>query len=469
MGRAGHRRWPRQGARGWGSVPGLLVLAVSGCGLPAGEGAAPADPCRIGRGAGEAGLLPVIGVVDPVDGALAPLARSDGEGLLFATLHPPLVQLDCEGRLRPAVAAAWEVESARDGEVVWHLAIPGARERGDLVARSLARDAPSEGGVRPIGVERTPSGVRVRLRGRGVQSDGPRVLAEPGLVPVAATGDGWGSDLSGLRLVPVAAPGPGRTLELVREDGDRAVALAAIRVVPGGDPRDLVDQGADLVLTRDPLAVAWAAARDGVRVLPLPADRVYRMALPGAGLRELPEGLPAGLVRDVVPLGGIPGSELEAEGGAGGCPPLPSSPRPPRRPPDLQPRVVHPLGDAVARALAERVAALAAPGGDAPLAGLLRGVSESVPLLEVVGLDPAGFARALREGRDVAYVFHEPLHPAALCSAGATRARRIPWLESGSVLALVESGPRALVRPGAPVLEVDGTGAVRMLFPPGDR
>lgn len=456
MSTAGRRGGVSAPGRGWCVVPGALVLVMAGCALPGGRGPAPGDPCRVSGTPEVPGLIPVIGVVDPVDFARAPHARSDGEGLLFATIHPPLVRLDCTGRLHPAVASSWEPVPG-DGEPAWRLAVSGEGAQDDGVARALARS----GGVE--GVERTASGIVLRFGGDGGEADGARVLAQSDLVPVVPTEDGWGSRLSGLRLTPVAGPGPGRTLHLVDDSGEGERTLAVVRVVPGGDPRDLLDRGAHLVLTRDPLAVAWAGAREGLQVVPLPPDRVYRLAIPGETPDVLPAGLSAGLVRDVFPLGEVPRGE-------GGRDAREACPAPRHGPPDPgarrspSPRVVFPLGDPVARGLAERVAALAGPGEGAPLAGLRRGLSGSGALLEVVGLESTAFGAALRAGGDAAYVVPEPLHPAAPCVAQVARLRRIPWLGSGSLLALLESGPRALVRPGAPPLEVDGTGAVRMIL-----
>lgn len=470
---AGKRGTVRLSRRDRVLAPGPLLLLISACGLPGGEGPSPGDPCRVSWGEGGGVALPVIGVVDPVDFGRAPDPRSDGEGLLFATVHPPMVRLDCMGRLYPGVAAGWVEEAGGDGEVGWRLRIPGGGERVDAVAGALTRGTVQDPGLTLAGVERVPSGVVVRLRGQGVREDGPRVLAERGLTPVVATDDGWGSRLSGLRLEPQQGPGPGRTLHLRGDAGDGELPLAAVRVVPGADPRDLLDQGVDLVLTRDPLAVAWAEAREGFRVLPLPPDRSYRMALPAGGLRELPDGLSAGLVRDVVPLGQVPspagGAGVGAAGtgaaGGGSCPASPGVAPSGDGRRELRPRVVHPAGDPVARALSQRVAALAGPDSGAPLSPLRVGMAGRVALMEVVGLDPGRFQAALQEGGDVAYVFPEPLNPAAPCGAAGSRARRIPWLAKGSLVSLLDTGPLALVRPGAPPLEVDGTGSVRLVFP----
>lgn len=459
---AGARGMLRDSHRGWSALSGALLLLLSGCGLPRGETPSPESPCRILPEWVDDDVEPVIGVVDPVDLSLAPHPRSDGEGLLFATIHPPLVRLDCMGQLQPELAAGWEQGEASNGGVSWRLAIPGARERGDAVARGLALGAGPGGGMELAAVERTPSGVVVRLRGEGVEEDGARILGERGLTPVAGAESGWGSRLSGLRLLPVTAAGPGATLHLVADSREGEERLAVVRVVPGGDPRDLLDEGVHLVLTRDPVAVEWARSREGIQAVALPPDRSYRLALPGSGLRSLPAGLSAGLVRDVVPLGRVPSALGPAA--PEGCPA--GGMEPPSSVPTgaLRPRVVHPRGDAVARALAERVAALAGPGGASPLAGIRGEGSGPSPLLEVVGLDPAPFQAALREGRDVAFLFHGPVEPAAPCTRAASRAREIPWLDQGRLLPLVEVGPHALLRRGAPALEVDGTGVVRMLF-----
>ena len=121
----------------------------------------------------------------------------------------------------------------------------------------------------------------------------------------------------------------------------------------------------------------------------------------------------------------------------------------------------------MARALAQRVVALAGPGGDAPLSWLRREVPGGT--LRVVGLEPGVFASALLEGADLAYVLGEPLHPGLPCLAAAGLRTRAPWLDGAALLPLVETGVVALARAGAPTLVMDGTGAVRMRFPGGGR
>jgi hypothetical protein len=471
----------------------LLAAALQGCTLRSpGEAVPPGGDCVLdpGEGAWRGGPgVPVVGVTDPVDPAYAPVGRSDGESLLFATLHPPLLRLDCSGRLGSGLVREW---TSSDSGRSWLLfleprgmGVAEARRRGTAVAARLRAPEAWGGGEMPRSVEFRPPGQVVVTFARP-PVDGAGLFALPGLAPVPVsesagvrTSGGpppdslprWVPGFSGLALErePVLPPERGGVLRLHRVDGGSMVAR--IRVVPGGDPRDLVDEGAALVLTRDPVAVEWGRGREDIRVVPLPSDRLHLLAVPTGVVASLPTGFREALARDVVPgsspgdpRGWLPGATCPGAGGAG--PPSvtatgaagSSSPG----------RVVFMADDPVARLLAERVAALAGPGGDPALRPLGDPGGDRRPgaagPLQVAALSPGAFEAALRAGGETAYILALPLSAAAPCRAREELGARAPWLgREGALLALVETGATALARDGAPLLELDGLGRVRLL------
>lgn len=420
------------------------------------------------------GGAPEVGLAGEVDFRRAPVPEGDTEALLFATLHPPLIRLDCRGRLAPGVVDRWD---SADGGRSWVLRVAGgatddagASARVAAVVGRLADPAAWPVGTAPAAVElRPPAEIRVTFR--DPLPDGAATFAVPALSPVPQGPIGPGTPLAAgfdghslERDATAAAPG-GATL-LLRDHGGQA--RVRIRVEPRGDPRALLDRGALLVLTRDPGAIAWAHARGGdVQVQTLPPDRLHLLALPGGDALPLSSGVTERLASDVVPGGGrvsapwVLGGGCPEGGAADGPGPGASRAAPAA---GTTGRVVHLAGDEVARALAERVVALAGPGGDAQLRALSEGAGGA---LQAVGLSAAEYSVAVREGRDAAYLILLPRSPAAPCQARADLVRRVPWLTAGGLHPLAETGQTALLRPGAPSLEVDGSGAVRLL--PGGR
>ena len=103
-------------------------------------------------------------------------------------------------------------------------------------------------------------------------------------------------------------------------------------------------------------------------------------------------------------------------------------------------RVVYARDDEVARQLAERIIALAPRSA-----------------LTAVGLDPPQFARARHNGEDRAYIVAVPLRPLSPCREAAD------LTSQGSVVPLIDTRARAIVRRGSPPLTVDWDGTVRVV------
>lgn len=128
-------------------------------------------------------------------------------------------------------------------------------------------------------------------------------------------------------------------------------APIAFSWLPTADARDVLERGADAVLTDQPQALEYAAARGAFTSIALPWSRAYVLLVPLGGQMSVAA---AGSWRDAVrgesraPVGPFWWTEAQCGGapanGAG-------SPK----------RVMYPEGDARARGLAERLVARGAP------------------------------------------------------------------------------------------------------------
>ena len=203
---------------------------------------------------------------------------------------------------------------------------------------------------------------------------------------------------------------------------------------PQVDPRDLLDTGADVVVTRDFRAAEYARARGGWRVTELPWDRTYVLLLHVAapidtvGLRDR-----EALSRDLIGGAGRPAAapfDWRAEPACLSMRSLQSA----------QPAgyVVHEPGDATARALAERIVALA-------------------PGLRAATLAPDALRAQLGTMMSHAAITWYPRWPAASCAGRPRVSETTPWVP------LVDTRLFVMVRPGVPPFAFDADGGIRFL------
>jgi hypothetical protein len=214
----------------------------------------------------------------------------------------------------------------------------------------------------------------------------------------------------------------------------------------GTDLRDLLDRGIpgrpgvrpDVMVTRDPDVLAYAARDSSYFSVALPWDRTYVLAVPGADSSALPPAPQArnALARDAVsadaraaipPFWWMTDSTCTVT-----LPAVASAAR----------VVAYPAGDAIARQLAERIAALAS-SRTAPR-WLPQPLTGQLPRpVRVSGVPRDSLVGALSSGRAVAAVFDYPtVRPAACRDAMAV-------ITSGALLFLVDSRAHALVRRGS--------------------
>ena len=222
------------------------------------------------------------------------------------------------------------------------------------------------------------------------------------------------------------------TITLTPLDPTRSPRLT-IREATDATARDLIDAGADLLLTEAPTIAAYAASRPDAMIVRLGWHRTWLIAtrVPGGLGLDSTSTLRADLARDVVPADARPAAGTAWWLGAGctsATAPTVSSP-----PPTTSSRIVYQRNEPVARALAERLVALV--GGGA--------IAASLP--------PNAFVSALRSGTELAYVFPVEARPAIPCEAAAQLGVTVPWLESlpghrEALTALIDTRLLAVVR-----------------------
>jgi hypothetical protein len=376
-----------------------------------------------------------VAVSGPIDPSHAPRPSNESERLLFRQLYETLVRVECNGRVGPGLAAAWQLdvdghtwivtlrENARfsDGTPVTAADVRASWTRediGDELRPNVSRLVKS---ITPVG-ERA---LAIALRTQRV--DVPMALAHPDLAIAKSVADSrWplGTRSSRIALeghTPVA--GAATVITVARDN------LPAIRfLVAPGDPRDLLDQGADLLLTRDPAALNYAATLPQFQSVPLAWQRTHVLLTPGRSrsAASLSETARQTLADDAL--------RGEARGARGpfwwqmlsDCEiPLP----PPRAQSSPTPRIVYDANDVAARDLAERFVGLGT-------------------YQRATGLTGAALAREQRRGTDAGYVMSVDSRSVDPCRDLQALIDGAPWLDPETIVPLIETRLQAIVRRG---------------------
>jgi hypothetical protein len=365
-----------------------------------------------------------------VDLSHAPVPTNDSERLVFRQLYRNLVRIDCQGVVHPELAESWAYDKAsRSWRFVLRDTAGSTGDGSRLVAGQVL--AAWRGHPRLLGAMGIDSVVATDARTLiiGVRD----TTGEPKLFAQAALSVGLGPGLS--------LASNGRFLK----PAGRGPAVLDFISVPG-DLRDVLDSGADLLVTRDVGLAEYAAGHRDLQTFPLPWSRTYVLVQPAAA-DSLPgvadaDQLRTSLARDAVKADArpAPGSWSPPACGRSGTPAQSTRPLP---------RVVYLAGDPVARGLAERIVGLS--GSDSDL--------RAVPLAD------SALAASLRSGRERGYILALSPNPQDFCSFG------LPIPADASVYSLIETRARAIMRRGSPELTSDWDGTLRLAEPlePTDR
>jgi len=387
---------PRSGSA-WRDAPhdpGPLSLppaAAVPCGQPAS-----------GRADGGVLRLSLPGAVDPL---AAPLPTSEAERHVFASLYETLVRVDCDGQVAPGLARRWR---AYDGGRVWLLELrpgarfwdgtpvtPGAVAAAWRRARTLcySRGEPDPFLLFSPAALESPAPGELLIRLRTASDELPLHLTHPALAVAGEPGAGGWPAGSG----PCRPSGPvvGGSLTLLpAENHPQPPRWERLEVRLGDprDPREFLDTGGHVLVTRDRDVRDYYEARRGARVVSLPWNRWYYLVAsptgPGVDQRERRRWTSGWdrleLAREVATDTAEPAEFFAYPPPLRACaaipPEVPIWPRAEldpdaargQRDADL---VLWPAGDAEAGRLADRLAAVAArplrPGPDLPGRGPL--------------------------------------------------------------------------------------------------
>jgi hypothetical protein len=373
-----------------------------------------------------------VGLTEPVNAANAPTPSNDSERLLFRQVYETLVAIDCNGRAVPGLAVSWRLDA--DGRA-WVVTLrEGARfsdgvpvSSADVRAAWRRDDASSELHWRVNRLieslvvldDRT---LAITLRRR--YADAPLALAHTDLAVARYVADSrWPLGTRASRIVSNNdAPAAAHSVITLERDG-----LSPVRfIVAPGDPRDLLDDVVDLLLTRDPAALDYAATLSRFQSVPMPWQRTFVLLTPRGRVSPLSDEARQALAED-----GVRG---EARGAAGPfwwqmLPDCQIAQPPPRGHATLTRRIVYDAGDSAARDLAER------------LVGLGR-------YQRAIGLTGDALARARRMGNDAGYVVAVDSRPVDPCRELHVLIDNVRWLDPEAIVPLVDTRLQAIVQRG---------------------
>jgi signal transduction histidine kinase len=388
-----------------------------------------------------------VGLGEPVDRTRAPYPSNESERLLFRQLYETLVRVDCEGNAAPGLAASWRLDASRS---TWIITLRQNARFSDDTPVTAANVAAS---WMSAGVELRPE-VRRLVRSivavddrtleialRSQRADASLALAHTDLAIVKPVpGLPWplgtrSAQIDSSAATPVAAGPPAITL--LRRNASPVRFL----VSPGRDGRDLLDQGVDLLLTRDPTTLGYAATLPRFATAPLPWLRTHVLLSPGRA-RPAPsfsEGERKALAQDAVR-----GEARGAEGpfwweSLSDC--EPASSQPSTQAASTTGRIVYDADDGAARDLAER------------LVGIRTYQRAS-------GLTGEALALALRRGNEAGYVLSLDRRPLDPCREMQVLADNAGWIDPQAIVPLVDTRLQAIVRGGRSGIIAEWDGAL---------
>jgi hypothetical protein len=418
----------------------------------------------------------------------APRPSTSAERFVFAHAYEALLRVDCLGRPTAGLARSW---TGADGNARLRLVLRSDARfwNGDAVTapdviaswRATGR-APSAVLARRLAEAATAiddSTLEITVAGLPLVTLGAPELAVTRRVPQSRWAEGTGTYRirDGARAAPSGANVQMSTL-LLEPVGGATLPRLTIHSVGVSDARDLIDTGTDLLFTEDPALASYAARRADTQTLPLTWDRTWVLIAPRSGSVASDTavgmdvrmagtaGFRSALARDAVRADARAAEQPRWSVGADSCE-ASTTATPPKPAARTASRVVYQRGEPVARALAERLVALAvsaSSGGSAgtedraaSLALLAPELARAGARATAVGLAPDDFESALRTGGELAFVAPIPRHSLTPCGELQPLLALAPWLAGSSspnaaanvavtLTPLVDTRPLAVVR-----------------------
>lgn len=429
-----------------------------------------------------------------VDPGNAPRPRNGSERQVFAHLYETLIEVDCEGEVRPALAGSWR---SKEGGRIWTLTLRREARFWDgspVSAADAVASWANAATASPAGIdsalivdERT---VEIHLRRR--HREVPRMLADPAYaVARRSDGNGWALGSGPHRVESQSGSASGESFDrifvLPTDDGTPVIEF---RTIAGRDTRDVFESGIDVLVTRDPAVIDYAGTLSAFDDVALAWDKTH-VLLATSRVRELRRD---GYVGDLAEMGldALARDAVRSDARGHGppswwsdlasCPAsidvlagLPPLPRGAYGGSDRR-VIAYPSEDPTARELAERLVALAAarPVDQHQPEALAAAVPNLVGVpgeLVAEGLDTERFAKSLREGDDFAYVVALPRQALDGCGAARRLLQQAEWLAqegvalADAILPLVDTRRHAIVRAGSVGLTASWDGTITVSRP----
>lgn len=387
-------------------------------------------------------------------------ARLRAERLLAAQVFEPLVRVDCNGQVIPALAAEWSSEDGRTWRfllqpgVLFHDGVPVTAR--SVMAAWSAMHMPAFAAVSAVG--------EMELAVTLIAAADVRVFAAAAHAVKRSTTDG---------LVGTGA------FRYEGEPDALRIAAFAVSAAPqsiraqlfAGDPRAALDAGVDALVTGDPAVLAYARARSDYATVPLPWSRTYVLAATARNSG----GRPSAAVLDALARDAVRGEARAAQGPFWWeqCGRADMPPRDEARTGDGR-MIVYPEGDMIARGLAERIVALAWPAERMPawLRDLLPADGSGPPYAR--GLDREELSAAIHARSPVAVIVPLPRIAWSGCSRMAALPRDgtatpeealMAAAASWAVTPLADARDHLVHRSGIGRIIADGDGTIRFAVP----
>ncbi len=466
------------GHRVGGGAPALLWIALScGCAARPAVDRIPDALCTPLPG-GAAGEI-VVAVTERILASRAPVPTNDAETLIFPHLYETLAEVGCGGVPEPALALSFASDAANR---VWRIELRGDRlfsDGGRLNAERVSEGWRWQSRRRPdatpfrwidpdsISVEGELS-LRIALPSPCPHM--PLLLCHPALSVLRPPLEPRGAPIGTGCARPL--PDSWRPAELLLEPNAHSwnPPWSALRVLvrPNEDARELLAEGADLVVSRDREVIDDLRERGSHSVLSMPEDRTYAwLAGPRGGEPArgewIDDSVRAEMAELVVRAPAVPAAESigRPEGGEvcfAGVDPLAGIPewaaerprRGGRMAPHSGPGIAFNWRDATARELAERLAALASR-------------HDPERSWAAIGLPPAEFRRSLKTGDAEAFIVALKSGGVGALSPIEPIEGRIAWAQEGTTLVgLVRCGAAAVAAPELRGLRLVHGGGLRL-------
>jgi Bacterial extracellular solute-binding proteins, family 5 Middle len=429
-----------------------------------------ADECTLIAAPGEP--VVTVGLNQRVDPSHAPHPSNDSERLLFRQLYETLVKVDCMGRVGAGLASSWRLDA--DGRT-WTVTLRQDARFSDgspvtpADIRASWTGGSVDGELRPYVSRLVESVVPVGERDLAIalrhhRADAPLALAHADLAvakPVAGSAWPLGTRSGRIAIERDTVGSRVASVMTITRDGLPALRL----LLAPGDPRDLLDQDIDLLLTRDPAALGYAATLPQFQSVPMAWQQIHVLLTPG---RARSSPALSDDARQALAVDAIRGEARGARGpfwwemssACGVASSVGSSPVSNQS--TLAPRIVYDATDDAARDLAERFVGLARASGpmEAAFLDVILPDRPRRSSQRAAGLSGDALATARRLGRDAGYVVAVDSRSVDPCRDLQALMDSAPWLDPATIVPLVDTRLQAVVRRGRTGITAEWDGGV---------